>query len=67
MKKNVGSVDRILRIVTGVLFLVFGIVQGGAWWALAAFGAILIFTAATSFCGLYTLLRINTHKGGSAQ
>lgn len=67
MKKNVGGFDRILRIVAGVLFLVFGIVQGGAWWALAVFGGILIFTAATSFCGLYTMLGVNTNKNRSAQ
>ena len=62
MKKNVGGFDRILRIGAGALFLVFGIVQGGAWWALSAFGAVLLFTAATSFCGLYTFLGVNTHK-----
>lgn len=62
MTKNVGGFDRILRIVAGVLFLVFGIMQGGAWWALAAFGAILLFTAATSFCGLYTMLGLTTNK-----
>jgi len=62
VKKNVGGFDRILRIGAGALFLVFGIVQGGAWWALSAFGAVLIFTAATGFCGLYTFLGVNTHK-----
>lgn len=62
MTKNVGGFDRVLRVVAGILFLVFGIVQGGAWWALAAFGAVLVFTAATSFCGLYTMIGLNTHK-----
>jgi hypothetical protein len=62
MTKNVGGIDRILRVVFGIVFIVFGVIQGGAWWALAAFGAVLIFTAATSFCGLYTALGINTHK-----
>jgi hypothetical protein len=62
MTKNVGGIDRILRVVFGIVFIVFGVIQGGAWWALAAFGAVLIFTAATSFCGLYTALGIDTHK-----
>lgn len=62
MTKNVGGIDRILRVVFGIVFIVFGVIQGGAWWALAAFGAVLIFTAVTSFCGLYTALGINTHK-----
>jgi hypothetical protein len=62
MTQNVGGIDRILRIVFGIVFIVFGVVQGGAWWILAAFGAVLVVTAATSFCGLYTILRINTKK-----
>jgi hypothetical protein len=62
MTKNVGGIDRILRVVFGIVFIVFGVIQGGAWWALAAFGAVLIFTAATSFCGLYTALGIDTHN-----
>jgi uncharacterized membrane protein YecN with MAPEG domain len=62
MTKNVGGIDRILRVVFGIVFIVFGVIQGGAWWALAAFGAVLIFTSVTSFCGLYTALGINTRK-----
>lgn len=63
MVKNVGGIDKVLRVVFGIAFLVFGIVQGGAWWALAAFGAVLLVTAITGFCGLYTFLKVNTHKG----
>lgn len=62
MKKNVGTVDRAVRVVVGAALIVAGIVQGGAWWAAAVFGAVLIGTAVTSFCGLYTLLGINTCK-----
>lgn len=65
MKQNVGGIDRVLRVVFGIVFIVFGIMQGGAWWALAAFGAVLLFTAATSFCGLYTFLGLNTKKNAS--
>ncbi|MDA3949268.1 MAG: DUF2892 domain-containing protein [Spirochaeta sp.] len=62
MVKNVGGIDKVLRIVFGIGFLGFGIVQGGAWWALAAFGAVLLVTAITGFCGLYTFLKVNTRK-----
>lgn len=62
MVQNVGGIDRVLRVVFGLGFLVFGIVQGGAWWALAAFGAVLVATAAVGFCGLYTPFKINTRK-----
>lgn len=62
MTKNVGSVDKVVRVVAGIALVAVGIVLGGAWWAAAAVGAVLLFTATTSFCGLYTLLGVNTCK-----
>jgi hypothetical protein len=62
MKQNIGKVDRLLRIVIGVVLVAYGIIQGGPWYALAVVGAVFLFTAVTQFCGLYTLLRINTRK-----
>ncbi|TVR93262.1 MAG: DUF2892 domain-containing protein [Spirochaetaceae bacterium] len=62
MTKNVGSVDKVVRVVAGIALVAVGIVLGGAWWAAAAVGAVLLFTVATSFCGLYTLLGVNTCK-----
>jgi len=62
MTKNVGTVDKVVRIVAGVALVAVGVVQGGAWWAAAVVGAVLLFTSVTSFCGLYTLLGVNTCK-----
>lgn len=62
MKKNVGSIDKVVRVVAGLALVAVGIVQGGAWWAAALVGAVLLITSATGFCGLYTLLGVNTCK-----
>jgi len=57
MKKNVGTTDKIIRIVLGVLIAILGIVYQ-SWWGLLA--VIPLATAFLSFCGLYTLLGIST-------
>jgi len=60
MVQNVGGIDKIVRVVLGVIILVIGVIQGGLWWILAAAGAVLLVTAAVGFCPLYTPFRINT-------
>ena len=65
MKKNVGTVDRAVRIILAlgiaVLFLEHQISGGTA--AVVGFAAlILFFTAATSFCPCYVRLNIKTLK-----
>jgi len=59
MKKNVGTVDKIIRAVLGVGFVVLSFTV--SWWFLI--GAVLMFgTAALGTCGIYTLLGISTCK-----
>lgn len=57
MKKNVGRTDKAIRIVIGL-----GIVAAGlyfqSWWGLLAL--VPLATAFMSFCGLYTILGVNT-------
>lgn len=60
MKANVGGLDKVLRIVLGLVLIAlafFGVV--GAW---GYVGIILLATGVFNFCGLYTLLGINTCK-----
>jgi hypothetical protein len=57
MKKNIGTTDRIIRIVIGLAIAGLGI-YFKSWWGLVAI--IPLFTAAISFCGLYTLFGIKT-------
>ncbi len=66
MACNIGTVDRIIRGVLAVVFLVVGLgVLGGLRGAVpgvvvAVVGLIMAFTAVTGFCLLYRLLGITT-------
>ena len=60
MKQNVGTIDRIIRLVVGLAF-VFLAFYWQCWFS-AIIGAILLFSAAIGWCGLYRVLGINTCK-----
>ena len=60
MKQNMGTVDRIIRVVLGVAGLVAAIAVGGWVWILGAVGIIFLATAVLGFCPLYALFRIST-------
>jgi hypothetical protein len=65
MKTNESNVDRIIRVVAGVimLYIGFGGVLGGVLAIIvAALGAILLLTGAIGFCPLYALLKFSTKK-----
>ena len=57
MKFNVGSVDRVLRILAG-LGLVAWALMGGPVWALI--GVVPLATGTVAFCPFYPLLGMNT-------
>ena len=60
MKANVGGVDKILRIVAGLVLLSLILILEGntRWWGLV--GIVPLATGLFNFCPLYTLLGINT-------
>lgn len=58
MKKNVGSVDRGLRIFAGLVLIVWVLFANGPGWAWL--GVIPLLTGLFSLCPLYKLLGINT-------
>ena len=58
MIKNVGSIDRIARILLGLMLI--GLAATGQIGSWGYFGVLAIGTGLFSFCGLYTLLGINT-------
>lgn len=59
MNKNVGTADRVIRIIIGLFILALGIYYK-SWWGLLAI--IPLGTAIVGFCGLYPLLGLNTCK-----
>jgi hypothetical protein len=62
LKTNVGSTDRVLRIVVGVALLAwFFVDQGTGFWHYAKLiGIVPILTAALGSCPLYTVLGLST-------
>ena len=63
MKKNMGTTDRIIRILLAAVFayLYFGgIVTGTLGLVLVILGGVFLLTSLVSFCPLYTLFGLNT-------
>lgn len=63
MKKNMGSIDRIIRIILAAVFafLYFNGTVTGTWGiVLLVLGAVFLLTSVVSFCPLYTLVGANT-------
>ena len=65
MSANVGTVDRVLRVILGLVLLSLVFVGPKTYWGLI--GIIPLFTALISFCPLYTLLGIRTCSQRSVQ
>ncbi|MBN2797374.1 MAG: DUF2892 domain-containing protein [Clostridia bacterium] len=62
MKKNVGQLDRIIRIILGLVLLsLFFFLDGGLRW-ISLLGIVFIATGLMNFCPLYIPLKINTKK-----
>lgn len=60
MKKNEGSLDRLIRFIIGLIILSLWFFLGGAtkYWALL--GLIPLLTSLLGWCPLYALFGINT-------
>ncbi len=60
MKKNVGTLDQVVRIVLGIALLVYIIVTPGPakWWGFI--GLIPLLTGIFGSCPVYTLLGVRT-------
>ncbi len=64
MNKNVGGVDKTVRIIAGIAAVGAG-VYFQSWWG--AVGLVFIATALMSWCPPYALLGINTCKAKTAE
>jgi hypothetical protein len=62
LKKNVGKVDRIIRIVLGILLIgnIFYGLQSPVGWI----GLILLLTGLFATCPLYSVLSLDTRSTG---
>jgi len=59
MKCNVGSTDRVIRIVAGLGIAIAGVVFESYW---GLIGVPILATGIFRMCWLYSLLGINTNK-----
>lgn len=66
MKKNVGTLDKIIRFLIAGVALYFAYLGGFeiAWYGamLYVVGAVLLFTILTSSCPLYSIVGMSTAK-----
>ena len=59
MKKNIGTIDRIARLIVGIVVIVLGVVFKN-W--LGIIGIIPVGTALAGYCPLYTLFGMSSCK-----
>ncbi len=57
MKKNVGGIDKNIRLVLGIALIVFGYLNN-SWWG--AIGIVPILTSLIGWCPFYVPLKIST-------
>lgn len=57
MKKNVGNIDKAVRIVLGLGLIAFALVTKN-WWGFI--GIVPLLTAFMNYCPVYSLLNVST-------
>ena len=63
MRQNIGTVDRIARVIAGLLLLAFAlglIAPGTGWTWLGWIGVVPLLTAFIAFCPAYSLLGLSS-------
>ena len=70
MKSNLNAVDKIIRILIGVIVAVLyftNVISGTTGIFLLIIGGVLFLTALFSFCPLYWIFGISSRKKGQTQ
>lgn len=69
MRINVGTPDRIARLIVGAVLVLLPVLSGlplfaspAVFWAAIVVGAVLVATAVFRFCPIYTVLGLSTCK-----
>ncbi len=57
MKANVGGIDKIVRILAGIVLIAWALMGGPVW---AWIGVVPVATGLLGWCPAYTLLGMNT-------
>lgn len=60
MTANVGTADRVIRIIVGIALLAFAALDQGEWRWVGLIGIVPIATALMRFCPLYSVLGMRT-------
>jgi uncharacterized membrane protein required for colicin V production len=63
MEKNAGTIDRVVRVVIGIILLyavATGMVQGILLYVAGILGIMMLVTAALAYCPLYPAMKIDT-------
>jgi len=62
MKANVGTVDRVIRVMVGLGLLSLLLILDGSVRFVGLIGIVPLFTALIKFCPLYSLFGMRTNK-----
>ena len=60
MEKNIGSIDRVLRIVVGLGLIALAFVGPAVFWPWGLLGVVPLATALISWCPVYKLIGLST-------
>ena len=60
MKKNVGGIDKIIRIVLGLALFILGYYYQSI--LLGVISIIILLTGIIGWCGIYKIFKISTYK-----
>jgi len=63
MKKNMGTADRIIRVILAIIFAALyftNTIPGTLGLVLVILGGVFVLTSFVSFCPLYTIVGLNT-------
>ena len=65
MKTNESNIDRMIRVVAGIILLglgLFGVVTGTLGLVFKILGSLALLTGLIGFCPVYALLKFRTNK-----
>ena len=60
MTRNVGTIDRVIRIVLGIALLAMVVIADAPWRWIGLVGIVPLLTALAGTCPLYSLLGLST-------